>query len=240
MNVLAKFVQLFNDEAAAVEGAGGVTVPVPVVSGAAEVTSPSELAPGEAAALVEAAKAKGVVDDLAARHAAAVAAVEELTRQRSALSRDLAAGDGGEDAFTRVCGALDVGQARLEALGQLLAEARAASSQAYAALAEAERPRHEAARRQRVADATAKAQATKDRFLELYAQAAAQLARLADELDALVVLDANAGFNVGYSLRVVEGDPWLRLSRAGWVLRPRTAGCPTEFKLFAAAPPAGR
>lgn len=240
MNAISKLRGLFLGDDPGVEGAGEAALPVPVVSGVGEVTAMSALGPGEAEALAEAAKAKAHVDDLEQRRESLTATVESLIVERAQLSRRLAAGEMVESDFAEAEVALSTSRARAAGLDELLVESKAACTEAYSRLAAAEAPRHAAERRQRVEAATAHAVATRDRFVELYAQAAAQLGALADELDSLAAIDGNAAFNVGYPLGVVAGDPLLRLTRNLWTLRPRTSLVPTEFKLIAVSPPAGR
>ena len=202
MNVLERFTKLFLDEAGAVvapvEGVGAVSLPPSQVHGAATVGAPEDPEQAARAAVHE---AEDMLVELTTRRDSTARTIEGLIVERARAARDLATG-GDEAAFASAETSLDIARARLGALDELLIEAEAARREAQLALADAERPRREAERRQRVADATAKAQATRERFVELYAQAAAQLGALADALDELALIDKNAAFNVGYPLWV--------------------------------------
>lgn len=236
MTALARFAQLFTggDEPVPVEGAGRLA-PAPD-AGAVPALSDDEV---EAQQAVQRAEAQ--LADLRGRHENLVATVEGLVAERSRLSRAMATGEPGAGArFGEVEVELSASRARLEGIGELLAEAEAGRQAAYAKLREASAPRREAERRARVEAATGRARAASERFCTLYAETSAALAALADELDSLSGLDVGAAFGIGYQLATGEGDPLRRLEASGWTVRPWSAHVGLRYVLVGLTPPKDR
>ena len=214
--------------------AGDPTFPAESVAG---TSTDSEQGAREA---VEQAKAH--LADLEARRVATAATIEALTAERSRIGRGLATGESTDADFGQAETALDAARARLAALGELLVEAEDARRTAQERLNEAERPRREAERRERIAALRSAAEATAAHFAELYASAASTLSTLADELDALALADEAGAQGVGRSLTSPEGDLMFRLTRAAspWTVRQRSPYVPVEFRLIALVPPKDR
>lgn len=238
MNALSKLRDLLvGGDDQGVEGPGAVTLPVPTINGVGEVNPPTD---DEAVAREAVDRADDALVDLHARHDIAVGVAADIEVQRANAARDLAVGDGDEDAFARSGADLATEHAKIEALDVMIVEAEGARREAYERLREVQAPRLKREREQRLAEATAKAEAVRDRFVASFAQTAELLGTLADELDSLSALDGNAAFNVGYSLGPVAGNPIAALTWDPRAVRRPSQFVPTAFQVQALVPPTGR
>ncbi len=228
MNALAKLRDLIVGEGGAVPPDAGSLAPV------ADVV---ERTPEEQAAQVEAARCKATADDLDTRLTAAVTAVAELTEARSAAARGLAVGETTEAAFAQATAALDAAVARRGALEQLLTEARDASQAAYARLHAASAPRLTEERRQRVAEATERAEAAAQELRAAYREACRATGELAERLDELAALGGSPS-GIEHSLDDYGHDELQIMEREGWTVRD-SRWLPARRAIVCAVPPEG-
>lgn len=236
MSAISKLRDMFLGDDPDVEGTGAVALPSPVVSGVGVV------APGdpEAAAREALGAAQVVLADLTARRDSTVKTIEALVGERSKVGRGLASGESSDEDFAAVESQLAASLARRDGLDALLLEAEDARRTAQLALNEAERPRREAERSERVEVLRLAAEEAVGALYRSYRECCAATSKVADALEALAGFDQNAANCIHVRTLNYSTDPLLTLTTAGWT--PRAPGLYTvlERRIIPLVPPKGR